>query len=110
FPCIPSQSLRWFAERGGLTVMSTTHRCIAVAALSIALGSPAFVSATPAPTAQEDRGIYDREHKDYHHWDDHERDAWRRFLKEKHRKEHEFEKANAREQREYWAWRHNHPD
>lgn len=90
--------------------MSSSHRYLAAFALTAVLGAPAFVSAKPTPAPQEDRGTYDREHKDYHHWDDHERNAWGRFLGEKHRKEHEFAKANSREQREYWAWRHSHPD
>jgi hypothetical protein len=63
--------------------------------------------ASPAP--QDDR-VYDREHKDYHHWDDHENAAWHRYLTEKHVQEHEWAKANRKEQADYWNWRHNHPD
>lgn len=73
------------------------------------LAAPLFSSAaTPRP--QDDRGIYDREHKDYHKWDDGEDRAWRRWLAETHRKEHEFAKADRKEQAEYWKWRHGHPD
>ena len=86
--------------------MQPAHRYLASLFLTAALGAPA-VLATPA--AQEDR-IYDRDHKDYHHWDDHESQAWGRFLAEKHRKDHEFAKANRKEQSEYWNWRHSHPD
>jgi hypothetical protein len=87
--------------------MQPAHRYLASLFLTAALGAPAVVLAAPA--AQEDR-IYDRDHKDYHHWDDHESQAWGRFLGEKHRKEHEFAKANRKEQSEYWNWRHSHPD
>ena len=62
-----------------------------------------------ARVPQDDR-IYDREHKDYHKWDDRENQAWARFLAENHRKDHEFAKANRKEQAEYWNWRHEHPD
>jgi hypothetical protein len=88
------------------------QRCVASLCLTAALGAPAvIVAASPAvPAAQEDRGVYDREHKDYHHWDDHENGAWHRFLEENHRKDHEFAKSKRKEQEEYWAWRHNHPD
>jgi hypothetical protein len=80
--------------------------------LSASIVAPAAVFASPAPppASQEDRGIYDREHKDYHKWDDHEQSAWGRFLAEKHRKDHDFAKAKRKEQEEYWAWRHSHPD
>jgi len=54
--------------------------------------------------------VYDRDHKDYHNWDDHEQSAWGRFLAEKHRKDHEWAKADKKEQSEYWNWRHSHPD
>jgi hypothetical protein len=51
----------------------------------------------------------DREHKDYHQWDDAENRAWRKWLTENHRKDHEFAKADRKEQEEYWKWRHEHP-
>jgi hypothetical protein len=73
--------------------------------LAAALVAPV---ATFAAAPQE--RVYDREHKDYHHWDDHENAAWHRFLAENHRDEHEFAKAKRQEQAEYWNWRHSHPD
>jgi hypothetical protein len=54
--------------------------------------------------------VYDEKHKDYHVWDDHENAAWVRFQQEKHWKEHEWSKANKKEQEQYWEWRHSHPD
>jgi hypothetical protein len=86
--------------------MHCAHRYIASLCLTAALVVPVAIVASPAP---QDR-VYDRDHKDYHQWDDHERDAWGRFLAEKHRKDHEFAKANRKEQSEYWNWRHAHPD
>jgi len=41
--------------------------------------------------------IYDKEHKDYHQWDENEGRAWNRWLTENHREAHEFAKANRRE-------------
>jgi hypothetical protein len=54
--------------------------------------------------------IASKRHKDYHVWDAKEDQAYRRFLEEKHMAYHEWSKASRREQREYWAWRHQHPD
>jgi hypothetical protein len=87
--------------------MLRTNRFIAALFLTAALATPAVLVASPSP--QDDR-VYDREHKDYHHWDDHENQNWHRFLAENHRDEHEFAKANRKEQAEYWNWRHSHPD
>jgi hypothetical protein len=75
--------------------------------LAATLAAPTVI--VSAPAAQDDR-VYDRDHKDYHHWDDHENQAWHRYLAEQHRQEHEFAKANKKEQEAYWNWRHSHPD
>jgi hypothetical protein len=58
----------------------------------------------------KDKRYYDREHKDYHEWNERENEAYRHYLEENHREHHDWEKANKREQQEYWHWRHEHPD
>jgi hypothetical protein len=45
-----------------------------------------------------------------HRWDEHENQAWHRFLSEKKRDDHEYAKSDRNEQSEYWGWRHSHPD
>jgi hypothetical protein len=54
--------------------------------------------------------VYDKDHKDYHNWDDKENRAWGQFLTENHGESHEYAKANKKEQSKYWNWRHSHPD
>jgi hypothetical protein len=54
--------------------------------------------------------IYDEPHRDYHRWDDREERAYRAYLTEQHREYREFKRLERRDQEEYWAWRHNHPD
>jgi hypothetical protein len=91
--------------------MFRAHRNIGLLLVTAGLAAPMAVLAVP--TRQEATvkvRVYDREHKDYHNWDDNENRAWGRFAVEKHRKDHEFSKANKREQAEYWNWRHSHPD
>jgi len=54
--------------------------------------------------------VYDRNHHDYHNWDDHENRAWNQYLSENHRESHEYSRSKKREQSQYWNWRHSHPD
>jgi hypothetical protein len=45
-----------------------------------------------------------------HQWNDHEDQVWHQYLKDHHRKDHDWAKASKREQKEYWKWRDKHPD
>jgi hypothetical protein len=91
--------------------MRRIHHGLAALFVAASLTAPVAIVATPAHQEEKDRDrVYDKEHKDYHHWDEKEDAAWKRFLAEKHRKDHEFAKANEKEREEYWNWRHNHPD
>lgn len=51
----------------------------------------------------------DRDHQT-HQWTDNENQPWRQYLKERHKKDHDWAKASKREQRDYWKWRDAHPD
>ncbi len=91
--------------------MRFTHCCISSLLLAAVLAAPFAVLAAPGP---KDEGVqvrvYDRNHKDYHNWDDRENSAWGIYLTNNHKKNHEFSKASKREQSNYWNWRHSHPD
>jgi hypothetical protein len=79
--------------------------------LVAALAAPVTIMAAPAPQDdREHKRVYDKEHKDYHNWDDNENRAWGQFLTENHRESHEYAKSNKKEQSEYWNYRHSHPD
>jgi hypothetical protein len=81
-------------------------------ALAAALAAP--VSISMVSTAQAQVGvnvkIYDRDHKDYHVWDDREDKAYRAYLVERHREYVPYAKIKREDQRGYWNWRHEHPD
>ena len=65
--------------------MFHTRRFISSFFLAAVLAAPLAVMAAPAP---QDAGVqvrvYDRDHKDYHNWDDHEDHAYRAYLTERH--------------------------
>jgi hypothetical protein len=91
--------------------MRHTHRYITSLFLAAALAAPVAIMAAPVPQeAGVQVRVYDRDHKDYHNWDDHENRAWGIYLTNNHKKNHEFARANRREQSNYWKWRHEHPD
>jgi hypothetical protein len=79
-----------------------------------ALASPALVSPISASSAnaqdRAERRVYDRAHKDYHVWTDQEDRAYHRYLEERHQSYHDYAKLKAAQQRNYWNWRHAHPD
>ena len=74
------------------------------------LGGILFTPMTLPVRADEHR-YYDRDHKDYHEWNEAEERAYRHWLtEERHREYHDWKHANARERRDYWRWRHDHMD
>ena len=57
-----------------------------------------------------EKRYYDKDAKDWHNWDDREDRSWRQYSDEKHAPAHDWVKAKPEERRDYWKWRHNHPD
>jgi hypothetical protein len=91
--------------------MHHVNRYVASLFLTAALALPVAIMAAPLPQeASVQIRVYDRQHKDYHNWNDNENRAWGQYLQENHKKSHEFTKANKREQSRYWNYRHSHPD
>ena len=78
-------------------------RLVSVLVLSISLLAPVYVV-----TAQD----HDQKsaHPMTHQWSDHEDKYWHEYEKEHHHKDHDWAKANKREQNNYWKWRDKHPD
>jgi len=78
-------------------------------------GSLALAAILWAPTAifgEEHHRYYDRERHDWHEWNEVENRAYRHWLmEERHERQYrEYARLRAERQREYWRWRHEHPD
>lgn len=56
------------------------------------------------------RRYYDRNHKDWHEWNDRENRAYRHYLEEQHREYRDWNGTPRRDQAAYWQWRHAHMD
>jgi hypothetical protein len=91
--------------------MHVSNRYFASLFLIGALAAPVAIMAAAVPQeASVQVRIYDKDHKDYHEWNDNENRAWNRYNTENHHKSYEFSKANSKQQSQYWNWRHSHPD
>lgn len=91
--------------------MHHLNRYIRSLLLVAAFAAPSAIMAGPKPQdASIQLRVYDRDHRDYHNWDDHEDHAYRRYLGEQHRGYREYHRQNYRVQKHYWKWRHEHPD
>lgn len=92
--------------------MKQLQRYVGPLLLGASLLAPLGINAAgPRPGEEEHvHRYYDREHKDWHNWDEHESAAYRHWLMEE-RREHqyrEYERLERRRQAEYWRWRHEH--
>ena len=82
-----------------------------IGALAVPLGAAASASAQDRdhPDRAEHR-VYDRTHKDYHVWNDHENQAYRSWLGERQLKYRDYGRLKHKQQNDYWQWRHDHPE
>jgi len=87
------------------------HRYLSALVLSAALLTPVAVTAAKDDDHRHKvKRYYDKDSHDWHEWNEREDSAYRRYLQEQHRANREWAKANRKQQREYWKWRHSHPD
>jgi hypothetical protein len=91
--------------------MRIINRCIGSLFLAAAIVAPALIVAeASAQEASVQVRVYDSHHGDYHNWDDREDRAYRSYLGEQHREYRDYNHQNHKVQRNYWNWRHSHPD
>ena len=91
--------------------MHRAHRYMASLLLTATLAAPVAIMAAPRPQrANVQVRVYDKNHKDYHNWDDHENQAWGSYRSGNHKKPQEYSKTSRKEQGQYWNYRHSHPD
>jgi hypothetical protein len=91
--------------------MHRIDRYISSLLLAAAIAAPAVVVAEAGTQeASVQVRVYDRDHRDYHNWDDREDRAYRNYLAAQHRSYRQYNRQHYRVQRHYWNWRHSHPD
>lgn len=91
--------------------MHHAHRYIASLFLTVVLAAPVSIMAAPVPQdASVQVRVYDKDHKDYHTWDDNENRAYGQYRSENPKVTLDFSKSSKKQQADYWNWRHAHPD
>lgn len=70
----------------------------------------ALLACMLASSCAHEYRVYDPYRRDYHGWDDHERDYYDRWARDTHHEGHDYKKLNRDEQRQYWEWRHQQGD
>jgi hypothetical protein len=91
--------------------MHRIDRYISSLFLAAAIAAPALIVAeAKAQEAGVQVRVYDRDHRDYHNWDNREDHAYRGYLVTQHRTYRAYNRQRSRVQRHYWNWRHSHPD
>ena len=84
------------------------HRFLILTALLVGV---ALIAPVPARADDHhDKRYYDRDGRDYHSWNSQEDRAYRVYLGEQHRDYRRFQKVKSNQQKEYFKWRHDHPD
>jgi hypothetical protein len=78
--------------------------------LSGFLVGAAFLAPIAVTADDHQKRYYDRDGRDYHVYNDQEDRAYRIYLGEQHRAYRDFHRVKAAQQREYFRWRHEHPD
>jgi hypothetical protein len=91
-------------------IVLRTHWYIGSLLLAGAIFAPTAIMAAPPPQEGIQVRVYDSRHRDYHNWDDREDHAYRGYLVEHHRSYRAYDRQRGSDQRNYWKWRHEHPD
>ena len=78
------------------------------------LGGLLMAASVVAPVAvmaddhHREKRCYDRDHRDYHYWNDGEHRQYRAYLVERRRAYVPFVRVNVRRRQEYFRHRHEH--
>jgi hypothetical protein len=90
--------------------MNRTHGFIATLFLTAALAAPVSMMAAPKPQVGVQVRIYDKAHKDYHPYDDNERQVYTQFRTTHKTYNEDLTKETPKHQAAYFSYRHAHPD
>ena len=77
---------------------------------ALALGLLMLVLSSCATRVTAGYRAYDPAYSDYHTWSPAETTYYNQWIIETHHRHRDYRRLRSREQRQYWQWRHAHPD
>ncbi len=86
------------------------NRYLTVLFLSAALAGSVSVRADDHRSDTQTKRYYDKQGHDYHEWNQNEDQVYHQYLTENHKKDRDFAKTTSAEKKDYFKWRHDHPD
>ena len=93
------------------------HRYIATFFLTAALAVPLAAWASPQDRDDDHHRddnkqtrVYDRQHHDYHQWNDTEARSYQTWEQQNNRQHRDYNRLRSRDQAKYWSWRHTQSD
>lgn len=86
------------------------NRHLTVLFLSAALAGSVPVRADEHQSDSQTKRYYDKDGGDYHQWNQHEDQVYHQYVTDNHKKDQDFAKTNPTEKKDYFKWRHDHPD
>jgi hypothetical protein len=90
--------------------MHRAHGFISALFLTAALAAPVSMMAAPRPQIGVQVQIYDKAHKDYHPYDDHEKQVYTQFRGTHKAYKEDLTRETPQHQAVYFNYRHAHPD
>ena len=86
------------------------NRYLTVLFLSAALAGSVPVKADEHHSDNQTKRYYDKDARDYHEWNQNENQVYHQYVTENHKRDRDFAKTTRGEKKEYFKWRHDHPD
>jgi hypothetical protein len=86
------------------------NRCLMALFISAALAGSVSVRADEHQSDNQTKRYYDKGGHDYHQWNQHEDQVYHQYVTDNHKRDRDFAKTNGSEKKDYFKWRHDHPD
>jgi hypothetical protein len=85
-------------------------RYLTVLFVSAALAGSVSVRADERQSDHQTKRYYDKDARDYHEWNQHEDQTYHQYVTDNHKRDRDFAKTTRGEKKDYFKWRHDHPD
>ena len=86
------------------------NRCLTALFISAALAGSVPVRADDHHSDNQTKRYYDKDARDYHEWNQNENQVYHQYVIDNHKRDRDFSRTTRTEKKDYFKWRHDHPD